>query len=63
MRLLDDLDGVFWALGFACSANKTVVGLGGDGLSVVYLENADGTSVFACSASSAFVVIDYNLDH
>jgi hypothetical protein len=61
--LLDYLDCTFRALGFAGSANQAFFNLHGNRLFILDLENFHRAGLYACAASSAFIVIDYNFHH
>jgi hypothetical protein len=63
IRLLDHLDCAFWALCFACSADKALVNVGWDGFAVFDFVDANWASVCAGFASGALVIINYYFYH
>ena len=63
MRLLDDFDGVFWTLHFACSANEAFIVVYDNGFFVFNLEDFNRACVDACSASGTFFNVNFNFYH
>jgi len=62
-RLLDYLNCTFWALSFTGSTNQAFFNFYWDRLFIFHLENLYRTSLYACAASSAFIIINYDLHH
>lgn len=61
--LLNDLDCAFGALDFACSADKAFVSFHRHRFLVFDLVDSHWTSVNARATTSAFLVINNDLDH
>jgi hypothetical protein len=61
--LLNDLNRSFGALHFACPADQTFIDFYWDGFLVFDLVNGDGASIYACSTSCAFGIVNYDLNH
>jgi len=62
-RLLDDLNGAFWTLHLACSADEAFIIVYNNRFFVSDFEDFDRACVDACSASSAFFDVNFNFYH